>query len=76
MICFRDMTFCASPNCRNACGRQFTTADKAAATRWWSGLKGEAPVAFSYFCGGEPDTLNSTEENDAGRAALKEGGPS
>lgn len=48
MICFRDKTFCNSPNCQGKCGRQWTPALQEEAERWWGGPG--APVAFSSFC--------------------------
>lgn len=48
MICYRDTTYCCSPNCRNECGRQFTEADKIDAKRWWG--KDGAPIAMAEFC--------------------------
>lgn len=51
MICYRDRTYCISPNC--VCGRKLTPEIEAAAEEWWG--KPGAPIAMSYFCGGEPD---------------------
>ena len=50
MMCFRDMTFCSSPNCKNKCGRKFTDEVQKAADKWWEDCDGEAPIALSYFC--------------------------
>lgn len=33
MICYKDTTFCASPNCKNECGREFTSEDEINAKR-------------------------------------------
>lgn len=52
MICYRDTTFCVSPNCQNKCGRKLTPEIQAAARRWWGGE--DAPIAVAYFCG-EPE---------------------
>ena len=49
MMCYRDMTFCISPNCTNACGRKLTDKIKDDADKWWG--KPGAPIAMSYFCG-------------------------
>lgn len=49
MISFMDTTFCASPDCKGECGRQWTPDLAAKAKRWWG--SDDAPVAFSYFCG-------------------------
>jgi len=48
VICYRDRTWCASPGCVGACGRQWSAAEQAKAEAWWGG-KG-APVAFANFC--------------------------
>ena len=48
MMCYRDTTFCSSPNCKNECGREFTEWDKEGARKWWGG--DDAPIAFSEFC--------------------------
>ena len=45
MICFRDRTFCLSPNCKNECGRQLSCKDKKLIEKL--GI----PVAYDYFCG-------------------------
>ena len=44
MLCYRDKTFCASPNCVNACGRKMTEQERAEAEKLgW-------PVAYANFC--------------------------
>lgn len=55
MICFRDTTFCISPNCTNKCGRKLTNEIQVAAKNWWRGCEGEPPIAVGYFCGDKPD---------------------
>ena len=49
MICFRDMTFCASSEqCGNTdCQRKFTDKDKQDAKAWWG--SDDFPVAWSSF---------------------------
>lgn len=44
-----DKTFCASTNCKNECGRQWTKEHEAAATRC-----GKNNISVAYFCG-EPE---------------------
>ena len=56
MLSFRDTTFCASPNCKNECGRKMTPEEhkqlqKLSPDEW-------LPVCSAYFCG-EP-----TKEKD------------
>jgi len=48
---YKDKTFCASPNCKNACGRKITDEQRGEAQRL------NMPICWGYFCG-EP------EEND------------
>lgn len=55
MICYRDRTFCASPNCKNKCGRELTDEIKRQASEWWlSFTNGRtsigAPIAMAFFC--------------------------
>lgn len=51
MICYKDKTFCASPNCKNECGRKITLDEHMYANE--QGLY----VAYAYFCG-KPEKLN------------------
>ena len=65
MICYKDMTFCISPNCENKCGRKLTREIQAAAELWWNPENkleeaGQAPIAVAYFCGNQEET----KEND------------
>lgn len=46
MICFRDRTWCASPDCNGECGRKMTPEIKAEAK------KSPFPIAWGMFCGG------------------------
>ena len=49
MICYRDMTFCAS-DCRNTqCRRHFGPAEREGARKWWGHYPDNAPVAFSDY---------------------------
>jgi hypothetical protein len=45
MLCFNDRTYCASPDCENACGRKMSARDIEIAK------KSLFPVAWSMFCG-------------------------
>lgn len=47
MFCYRDKTFCASPNCTNECGRKMTEQERAEAERLYM------PVAYADFCSEE-----------------------
>ena len=56
MISFKDKTFCASPNCKNECGRKLTPEllkeyERANLPDQWDGVLG---IAYGYFCG-EPE---------------------
>ncbi len=43
--CWRDKTWCASPNCKNECGRKMPPDVKSAADNCtW-------PISYAYFCG-------------------------
>jgi hypothetical protein len=44
MLCFRDITFCASDCGNTACKLRFGPDQEAAALKWWG--KPGAPVAF------------------------------
>lgn len=59
MMCYRDKTFCASPNCKNECGRKITDAQRGEAERL--GLF----ISWGYFCG-EPEQgkERSTKDNN------------
>ena len=48
MIGYKDKTWCASPNCRNECGRQFTEEDRRLAINWWGGP--DYPISKAWFC--------------------------
>lgn len=50
------MTFCASPNCTNKCGRKLTEEIKKEAEKWWGGP--DAPICISYFCGESDEYIN------------------
>lgn len=59
MICYRNRTWCGSPNCQNKCGRKFTEEDRQAAIKWWGSE--DFPLAVSNFCGEE--TANDSTGN-------------
>lgn len=48
---YLDKTFCASPNCKNECGRKLTPEQKQDLAMlkdagYWSAI-----VSYAYFCG-------------------------
>ena len=45
MIYFKDRAFCASPDCKNDCGRKMTDEEK----KEWALV--QLPISFGYFCG-------------------------
>ena len=49
MLCYKDKTFCVSPDCKNECGRKLTDKDRRGA----EGLK--LPLSVGHFCGGLHD---------------------
>lgn len=55
MLCYKDKTFCASPNCKNECNRKMSIGEIADL------IGNDMPIAWGYFCG-EPTTRSS--END------------
>lgn len=40
---YKDKTFCASPNCKNVCGRQMSEEEKCKLKDW-------EYVSYAYFC--------------------------
>jgi hypothetical protein len=44
MLCYKDRTYCATPGCKNACGRKLTEEIRMAASN--AGML----LAMAYFC--------------------------
>lgn len=44
MITFKDRTYCASPNCKNECGRKMKQEEQ------FQLKKSDLPVSYAYFC--------------------------
>lgn len=63
MISYKDMTFCASPNCKDKCGRRLTEEVRAAAKRWWGG--DDAPICVSHFCDDEGEVIATEAKGGA-----------
>lgn len=59
MMCFKDRTFCSSPNCNNACGRQLSDQQRAEAKEL------ESPIAWAYFCDVPGEDYQSIKEHQA-----------
>jgi len=56
---FLDRTYCASPNCKNECGRQMSDEHK----RLLDGGTGFIiPVSYAYFCDTPDDVYNYEEK--------------
>ena len=53
MLCYRDRTFCASPDCKNLCGRKMTDKEIEERQEFIKNSKNgfALPVAYDYFCG-------------------------
>ena len=52
--CYRDKTYCASPECKNECGRKMSKVVKAALKHVCYGY-----INYAYFCCEEPfDLIN------------------
>jgi len=59
MLCYKDKTFCASPNCENECGRKMKDEEHYQADSL------EIPIAWGYFCGLPDDAYQSIKNNEA-----------
>ena len=71
-ICYKDKTFCITPGCKNACGRQLTYEIRKDA------MVAGLPICSAYFC--DPDGTcsnkitvrsNDGEAKDAGAKVMK-----
>jgi len=49
MLCYKDQTFCSSDCTNKECFRFFGDEQKEGAAKWWRGLEGNPPIAFSDF---------------------------
>lgn len=54
MIPFKDKTFCASPNCKNECGRKMTKKEEEQLEKMREEDWTSVGVSQGYFCG-EPE---------------------
>ncbi len=53
---FLDKTFCASPKCKNDCGRQMTDDQKEYLKELaFKGVKTSQMISWAYFCGDPKD---------------------
>ncbi len=50
--CWRDKTYCASPNCTNECGRKM-----GARIKYLMSVDEHNSISYAYFCG-EPENDN------------------
>jgi len=55
--CFREKTYCASPNCKNECGRKMSAEIKSI-------LQADkfSRTSYAYFCG-EPNKEDNEKTN-------------
>jgi hypothetical protein len=60
MMCFKDMTFCASDCVRAECHRHWDEEKRATAKQWWG--SDEAPVMFSDYSKTCPDYVKGDVE--------------
>lgn len=44
MMCYKDQTFCSSPNCKNECGRKITEEDLKTAEKL------DLPISYTRYC--------------------------
>lgn len=59
---WNDRTYCASPECHNACGRKMSDLDIAQKKAFSFAQGFEIPVSYAYFCG-EPVTDAPQKDN-------------
>lgn len=52
MYCYRDRTFCGSPNCKNKCESQLTKEQAADAESM------NMPIAYSEFCDANGEVIS------------------
>lgn len=58
MICFKDKTFCALPNCQDKCGRKMNEKEKEELKDWaFRGLKPSVMISSDYFCDKNGDLI-------------------
>lgn len=50
MIMFKDKTFCASPNCKNECGRKMTKKEEEELEAMRENCWMNVAVSQAYFC--------------------------
>lgn len=48
-MCYRDRTYCISPNCKGECGKKLTDEERKRAE------KSKLPISYAYFCGEPKD---------------------
>jgi hypothetical protein len=53
MICYKDTTYCASPNCQNKCGRKLDNNNV-----WSNPNNYSLPTAYAYFCDDKGDVID------------------
>jgi len=51
LTCYRDRTYCASPNCKNECGRKMSKEVEELLKKDEYGR-----TSYAYFCG-EPESI-------------------
>lgn len=59
MICYLDKAWCSSPNCKNKCGRKFTSKHHELAKLWWGGPN--YPLSTSPFCDENGELIDYAE---------------
>ena len=67
MICYKDMSFCASDCTNTSCHRHWTDEKSAAARKWWG--KDNPPVAFMDFSG-KCDDYQARTSRSSGSCAV------
>ncbi len=59
MMNYKDKTFCASPNCKDECGRQLTDEIRQGARA------SKMMLSVAYFCDVPPEAYNSIKDNES-----------
>ena len=67
-ICFKDRSYCASPNCTNACGRMMTDEEheeyiRVNAPDQQDGMLG---IMYGYYCGEPSEPDRGTQQVEKG----------
>lgn len=54
---YKDRTYCATPDCKNDCGRKMSDMEVAQQKAFFAAQGYNIPVSYAFFCG-EPKGEN------------------